>query len=610
MIGLDHRVVKKPYSAFVVSGFVKSETFTGSVELHASYEACAAEVRQFLPAVWAAVEVLPAEVRPHMHALHAFASRSDRIADEGEPAERERRLARWTAETMADLRGGGGGRGGGGEGDERAGGDGDGSDGDGGDERGGRGVVTGASGASRASRLSDHPLRRALVDTARRWDLDRAAFEEFLDGMRADCASAPEFETFADLRRYLRGISGVIAELWGPLLGLGREQAAELSAVGEVFQFVDVLEDLPIDLRAGRCYLPRGDLRRLGLGVEDLQRDERRAALDELVGIQLSHGRELLERAVPAVELVASDYQPFLQTVILGAQVQFDEVELLRSRALIKGVAPLTSTTAREGVPRLLDVGPVPDHVAVIMDGNRRWAAQRGLPTARGHRAGEWAVARTVHAALRLGVRHLTVYAFSTENWNRSPDELAALFETMAGAMARCAEWLHERDVRVRWCGRRDRLDESLVAPLALVESMTSNNTALTLTLCLDYGGRDELAAAARALAAEAVAGKIRPEEIGPADLARHLYVPELPDVDLLIRTSGEQRISNFLPWQLSYAELIFDPAPWPEFGLVKLRGAVATYAQRRRSFGGDPVTPSAGGTRPPRSDAQVPCQR
>jgi undecaprenyl diphosphate synthase len=554
MIGLDHRVVKKPYSHSVVNLVVKIE----------SYDACAAEVARHLPAVWTAVEVLPADVRPHMHALHAFASRTDRIADEGgeDPAGRARRLAQWRADTMSELRAG----------------------------------------------VSADPLRGALIDTVRRYGLDHALFEEFFDAMESDCAAAPEYESFADLRGYLRGVSGTIAEMWGPLLGLQGGAGAGLSVVGELFQLIDVLEDLPVDLKAGRCYLPRADLRRLGLQVEDLQGSSE--VLDELVDVQLAHGRELLEQAIPAIELVGADYQPFLQSVILGAQVQFDETELLRSRALTEGIAPLTSISSRDGVPRLLDVGTVPDHVAVIMDGNRRWAAQRGLPTARGHRAGEWAVARTVHAALRLGVRHLTVYAFSTENWSRSPDELAALFETMTGAIARCAEWLHERGVRIRWCGRRDRLDESLVAPLALVESMTSNNTALALTLCVDYGGRDELAAAARALAAEAVAGTIRPTEIGPDDLARHLYVPELPDVDLLIRTSGEQRISNFLPWQLAYAELVFDPTPWPDYGLVKLRRAVDVYTQRRRSFGGDAVTPSAGGTPLLPSGARVPSPR
>jgi undecaprenyl diphosphate synthase len=478
-----------------------------------------------------------------MHALHAFAARSDRIADEGEPAGRGRRLALWRNGTMAELRSG----------------------------------------------RSGHPLRRALVDTACRWDLDHSVFEEFFDTLQADCASAPAFETFADLRCYLRGISGTLAELWAPLLGLhDATAAASLSVVGELFQLVDVFEDLPIDLKAGRCYLPRADLHRLGLDVEDLRGDARREVLNELMELQLAHGRDLLDESIPAIEIVEADYQPFLQTVILGAQVQFDEVELLRSRALAEGITPLRSVSSRNGVPPLRGVGRLPEHIAVIMDGNRRWAAQRGLPATQGHRAGGWAMARTVYAALRLGVRHLTVYAFSTENWTRSPDELTALFEALADVIARCGEWLHELGVRVCWSGRRDRLDATLVALMALLESMTSNNSVLTLTLCVDYGGREELAAAARALAAEAVAGAIRPERIGPADLARHLYVHDLPDVDLLIRTSGEQRISNFLPWHLAYAELLFDPTPWPDFGLAKLHRAVTIYAQRHRSFGGD----------------------
>jgi undecaprenyl diphosphate synthase len=276
---------------------------------------------------------------------------------------------------------------------------------------------------------------------------------------------------------------------------------------------------------------------------------------------------------------------------------------------LLEGVAPLDAIAPRGQCLRVADAGPVPGHIAVIMDGNRRWAAQRGLRPAQGHRAGERALVRTAHAALRLGVPNLTLYMFSTENWDRSPDELDALFETVADTIARSADWLHARGVRVRWCGRRDRLDESIASMLALLESLTSNNNVLTLTLCLDYGGRDELAAAARALAREAVAGTIEPERIGPADLARHLYVPEMPDVDLLIRTSGEQRISNFLPWQLAYAELFFDPALWPDFGLAGLRRAVAAYAERRRTYGADPAPRGVPSARDAQSPAAEPAQ-
>ncbi|UYQ65333.1 polyprenyl diphosphate synthase [Streptomyces peucetius] len=306
------------------------------------------------------------------------------------------------------------------------------------------------------------------------------------------------------------------------------------------------------------------------------------------MGIQLGRCRALLEQAAPVTGLVPAEYQPFLHTMLLGAQVQFDEVTLRQARVFTEGIEPLTSTGAACRRPGRTEAGPVPPHVAVIMDGNRRWAAKRGLPASQGHQAGERALMRLVNAALRLGVRNLSVYAFSTENWDRPREEVAHLFDTMADGIARGVEWLHGLGVRVRWCGRRDRVEPSLASALALVESMTSNNDVLLLTVCLDYGGRDELVEAARALAAEAVAGTIRPEDISAADLARNMYEPGLPDVDLLIRTSGEQRISNFMPWHLAYAEMVFDPAPWPDFGLAQLREALTAYAGRRRRFGGD----------------------
>ncbi|MFJ2193362.1 polyprenyl diphosphate synthase [Kitasatospora sp. NPDC087861] len=515
--------------------------FGGTPELCESYEACARETRRFWLPLWTAGEVLPAAVRPHLRAVHGFAVRTDRIADEGAPAERAGRIARWRADTLAEVRSG----------------------------------------------RSDHPLRRAFVDTVRRWDLDRAVLAEFLDAIQADCVRPPAFDTFADQRRYLRGVSGTVFELSTPLLEPRGPEASRLaSLLGEAGQLADIFEDLPIDLAAGRCYLPGSDLRRLGLDVADLRRGEPREALDALVGFQLDRWRELLDQAAPAAGMVAPANQPFLHTLLLGAQLHFDEVTLLRARVLVDGLEPLTPTgTARRQAPR--ELGPVPDHVAVIMDGNRRWAELRGLSAVEGHHAGERAAMRLVNAALRLGIRHLSVYAFSTENWDRSGEELAALFDSMADGITRGVEWLHELGVRVRWCGRRDRIDPSLAAALAVVESMTSDNDVLSLTLCLDYGGRDELVTAARALAAEAAAGTLRPEDIGPADIARNLYTPGLPDVDLLIRTSGEQRISNFLPWQLAYAEFVFQPVPWPDFGLRHLLDAVAEYAGRQRRFGG-----------------------
>ncbi|MGW7515387.1 polyprenyl diphosphate synthase [Streptomyces sp. NPDC054796] len=520
--------------------------FGESPELRAAYGACEDEVRQFYAAMWAAIAVLPTEVRPAFYAIHGWAVRTDQTADEGAPEERAARFVRWRSDTLAELRSG----------------------------------------------HSAHPVRRALVDTVHRWDLDAALLVEHLDTVWADCTAAPEFETFADQRRYMRGSTGALAELWTALLEpCGPEVFRLASVLAEACQMSDLFEDLPDDLAAGRCYLPREDLRRFGLEADDLRRGEPREALDALVEIQLSHWRELLDEAVPVAAMVGAEYQPFLHTLLLGAQMHYDEVTLLRSRVLTEGVEPLSVDGGARRRPARPVPGPVPGHLAVIMDGNRRWAKVRGLPADQGHRAGMRTAMRLVNAAQRLGIRHVSIYMFSTENWGRSQEEVTALFDAFADWIARGAEWLHGLGVKVRWCGRRDRLDASLASSIALLESMTSHNDVLTLTMCVDYGGREELTAAARGLAAEAVAGTLRPEDIGPADLARHLYVPELPDADLLIRTC-EQRISNFLPWHLAYAELVFDPALWPDFDLARLRDAVDAYAGRGRRFGGNDSLP------------------
>lgn len=522
----------------------ESETFaTDSPELRASYELCAAEVEQFLMPIWKAAQVLPAAIRPHILAVMGFLLCSDRIADKGGTRTvRAERFARWRCDTLEELPTGG----------------------------------------------SEHPLRRAFVDTVRRCGISHAVVEEFLDTMQADCLSPPVFETFAEQRRYMQGISGTIAEMWAFVLGVRDPGVLALfSVLGEVCQLADNFDDLPADLAAGRCYLPRADLRQLGLEVCDLQRDDRREVLDELVDIQLGRWRDLLEQARLVAGMVNDEYQPFMQVMLLGSLLHFDEVTLRKSRVFLDGMEQLTTTGAAQQRPAWRTVGAVPHHVAVIMDGNRRWAAGRTLSISQGHQAGAHAMMRLVNAALRLGVPHLSIYAFSTENWDRSREELADLFDIMANEIARGTEWLHERGVRLRWCGRRDRIDPSLASTVTLVESLTSNNDVLSLTMCVDYGGRDELTRAARALAAEAVAGTIRPEDISPADLARSMYAPDLPEVDLLIRTSGEQRISNFLPWHLAYAELVFHPSPWPDFGLAQLQETFTTYAGRERRFGG-----------------------
>ena len=218
--------------------------------------------------------------------------------------------------------------------------------------------------------------------------------------------------------------------------------------------------------------------------------------------------------------------------------------------------------------------------VAIIMDGNGRWAERRGLPVAEGHRAGTKALRRTVEAAIDLGVETLIVYAFSTENWSRPEAEVEDLMEIFGETIERELPDLARQGVRARFLGRRDRAPEELRAQMDTLESETAPNERLNLWIAFDYGGRAELVEAARRL----VEAGVEPDE---ESLRANLYEPELPDPDLLIRTSGELRISNFLLWQLAYSELVFLDVLWPDFGSRELEDALAAYAQRRRRFGG-----------------------
>jgi undecaprenyl diphosphate synthase len=216
------------------------------------------------------------------------------------------------------------------------------------------------------------------------------------------------------------------------------------------------------------------------------------------------------------------------------------------------------------------------------MDGNGRWAAARGLPVAEGHREGARALRRTVEAAIDLGVRSLAVYAFSTENWARPPDEVESIMELMDETIDRELPDLARQGVRTRFVGRRDRVPEALHAKMAALEDETAVNERLLLWIAFDYGSRAELVEAARKLVAEGVA----PDDVSEAALAERLFAPELPDPDLVIRTSGELRLSNFLLWQSAYAELVFTDTYWPDFGEAELRGALDEYARRGRRFG------------------------
>jgi undecaprenyl diphosphate synthase len=221
--------------------------------------------------------------------------------------------------------------------------------------------------------------------------------------------------------------------------------------------------------------------------------------------------------------------------------------------------------------------------VAIIMDGNGRWADRRGLSVAEGHRAGTRALRRTVEAAIDLGLETLVVYAFSTENWSRPPGEVDSLMDIFGETIERELPDLVRQGVRTRFMGRRDRASAELREQMARLEEETAGNEQLNLWVALDYGGRAELVEAARRL----VEAGIDPPEIDENVLRANLYAPELPDPDLLIRTSGELRISNFLLWQLAYSELVFTDTLWPDFGRPELEQALAAYSSRRRRFGG-----------------------
>ena len=216
------------------------------------------------------------------------------------------------------------------------------------------------------------------------------------------------------------------------------------------------------------------------------------------------------------------------------------------------------------------------------MDGNGRWAASHDLPVAEGHREGARALRRTVEAAIDLDVRSLAVYAFSTENWSRPPDEVESILELLDATIARELPDLARQGVRTRFFGRRDRVPEALRDKMAALEVETARNDRLHLWIAFDYGSRAELVEAVR----QVVSDGVRAEDVSEETVAARLFAPELPDPDLVIRTSGEQRLSNFLLWQSAYAELVFTDTYWPDFGENELRAALEEYARRGRRFG------------------------
>ncbi len=250
---------------------------------------------------------------------------------------------------------------------------------------------------------------------------------------------------------------------------------------------------------------------------------------------------------------------------------------LLKTGPAVQTVAPATEAVA------------VPRHVAIIMDGNGRWASARHLPRVAGHRAGAQAVRRTIEAAIRNNIAWLTIYAFSSENWQRPEDEVTDLTGLLRHYLRHEVAELHTERVRLRAIGDRARFGPEIARELAEAESLTAGNTRLNLTVALSYGGRSEIVAAARAVAQAAAAGLLDPMALTEASFGSFLFTAGMPDPDLVIRTSGERRVSNFLLWQAAYAEYLFPEVLWPDFNAAHFESALADYAGRDRRYGARP---------------------
>lgn len=239
----------------------------------------------------------------------------------------------------------------------------------------------------------------------------------------------------------------------------------------------------------------------------------------------------------------------------------------------------------------------LPVHVAVIMDGNGRWAQARGLPRSKGHEAGADSVRQILRSAVKFGIRYLTLYAFSVENWKRPPEEVSGLMSLLRSFLAKYEAALHENRTRLRVLGRRSDLPILVNQALRRVEAATDGYSDHTLVLALSYGGRTEIAAAARRIAEQAKAGTLDPKDVTEETVAANLYLPDVPDPDLIIRTSGELRLSNFLLWQCAYSELYVTPVLWPDFREKEFAEALEAFSRRQRRFGGvGPAEPDASG--------------
>ncbi|WP_324614298.1 polyprenyl diphosphate synthase [Streptomyces sp. NRRL B-1140] len=571
--------------------------------LRAAYRLCRLRTRDQDPAEYALIQLVPAALRPALHALWAAANALDDLGDDSTApaAERAARVEAWISALHRELPGG----------------------------------------------TSPDPVRHALVDTAHRWRLDLSELRDAMAQVRDDTRGR-HFADWAQWRAWGRdnllpwfGLVRTVFDRAGVPVALRLDTREAYEEFLDGVRLTDILTDLAADLAQGDLLLPAEALDPHPGSAADLAQRRWSPAVAALV----AHLTGLARRWVSQESLTRGMHPgpaTVLHTMAALLRAQLDAVDaagpdLLRSAprpalrtrarilapararaALAWSLTPLTvppphrpgarrapapAGPAPTGAFRLppphpsgerppeIPPGLMPAHVAVIMDGNGRWAQQRGLPRHAGHRAGASAVREVVHGALDIGLRHLTLYTFSTENWHREPEEVDAILGLLRDELAENP--FRDLDVRLRWHGRAGRLPPDLVDLLHLRERTTRARTGLTLTMCIDYGGRDELTRTAAALAHRARAGRLEPRLIAEDDFAEHLPLPDMPDVDLLWRTGGEQRVSNFLPWHTAYAELHFTPGLWPDADRRDLWKAVSAYTRRQRHHGATPAQPA-----------------
>ena len=575
--------------------------------MRAAYEFCRRQTRRD-PAEYALIQLAPAPLRPACWALWAAANAVDDLADDRRVTVHGRavQVEEWISALDRDL----------------------------------------------AAGSSTDLVRRALVDTAWRWRLDLSGLRGALDVVRGDVAGR-RFADWAAWRAWGRGNLLPWFELTRELfdrvgapvtLRLDRQEGYERFLDG--FRLTDVLTDLAADLAQHDLLVPDEAL----AGHPGAEEDLRQLRWSDGVAALIADLTMTARRWTAQPDLTRGMHPGpaiIIDTMAALLHAQLDAIDAAGPRLLRTAPRPGVATSARILAPARLRAclawkltpltvpGPqpaarsdtrsdspttarltsacrpalfreppahpsgirppripadrMPSHVAVIMDGNGRWATQHGLPRREGHRAGIRAVHETVHGALEIGLPWLTLYAFSTENWRREPEEVGHIMCCLRDELD--ADPYRDLDVRLRWSGRPGRLPADLVDVLRRRESGTRARGRLTLTMCVNYGGRDEITQAAASLARTAQVGDIDPALIHEADFAAHLPHPDLPDVDLLWRTSNEQRTSNFLPWHATYAELHFTDSLWPDIDRRHLWQAITAYGQRQRRQGATPPT-------------------